>query len=111
MDVSELNRQLEAVRLPELDALAGPVEVAARLSRERQAAWHSVAAVLLPSKNDYEVTIVLDQVGDDDSVSGYRYTFVMTRPHPGTWSVTSAKQSWRCWPGRGHRDFSVEPCS
>jgi hypothetical protein len=74
MDVADLNRQLDLLQPPLPDELASPVEIAARLSRQRPALWHSISAVRSPGKDEYDVTIVLDQVADDDSVAGYRYT-------------------------------------
>jgi len=61
--------------------------------------------------NVYAATLIFDNVPDDDSVSGYRYDIQLNNHLPGRWELTEVRESWRCWEGRGHRVFSVSPCS
>jgi hypothetical protein len=57
----------------------------------------------------YSVVLVYDNVPDDDSSSGYRYDIKLNANNDKL-EIVSMKESWRCWPDRGHRDFSTEPC-
>jgi hypothetical protein len=57
----------------------------------------------------YGVVLVFDDVPDDDSSSGYRYDIKLNESNDKL-EIVSMKESWRCWPDRGHRDFSTEPC-
>ncbi len=58
----------------------------------------------------YAVTLIFDNIPDDDSVSGYRYDIKLRKNLHGIWLITEAKKSWCCWQGRGHSYFSVAPC-
>ena len=46
----------------------------------------------------------------DDSVRALRYELALGRAPDGTWRVASIEKTRRCAPGRGHQDFSAEPC-
>ena len=46
----------------------------------------------------------------DDSVRARRYELTFTRRDDGTWKIESASWTQRCQEGRGHQDFSAEPC-
>jgi hypothetical protein len=54
------------------------------------------------------VTVTLDGLLDD-SVRAERWLLVF-EPENGTYNLTSAVRTLRCQPGRGHDDFSAEPC-
>src|SRR5207247_6905966 len=45
----------------------------------------------------------------DDSVESVRYALVVTKEKDG-WRLESAARSQRCRDGRGHAEFSAEPC-
>jgi hypothetical protein len=55
------------------------------------------------------VTLTLDGLLDD-SVRAERWTLELS-PSGETFEVTSARRDLRCQPGRGHQDFSPEPCT
>ena len=46
----------------------------------------------------------------DDSVRALRYDAELRRLGSGAWELVSATWSQRCRAGRGHQDFSPEPC-
>jgi hypothetical protein len=46
----------------------------------------------------------------DDSVEAARFRVRLAEQPDGTWRVTQARWSQKCWPGRGHQDFSTVPC-
>ena len=54
------------------------------------------------------VAVTLDGL-EDDSVRAVRYTLRLARDGE-VWHVRSARWSQRCWPGRGHEDFSPALC-
>ncbi len=54
--------------------------------------------------------IVIEEGYLDDSVRGARYKLVLEKDAHNIWDLLSAVKSWRCWPGRGHEDFSKKPC-
>ena len=54
-------------------------------------------------------TLLVDGLGDD-SVRARRYELTFTRRADGTWRIESATWAQRCHEGRGHQDFSAEPC-
>lgn len=54
-------------------------------------------------------TLVLDGLFDD-SVRARRYDVELRKLGNGAWELLSASWSQRCRAGRGHQDFSPEPC-
>ncbi len=55
------------------------------------------------------VVVTLDGLLDD-SVRATRYEMELDRPNS-DWRLSSAKLAYRCQPGRGHADFSTQPCA
>lgn len=47
----------------------------------------------------------------DDSIQGERYDIELEQDASQNWRIISAAKSWRCWPERGHENYSIEPCS
>ena len=77
----------------------------------REKARNSVISISKNSHQDYyDVVIIYDDVSDDDSVSGYRYDIKIHQTDNDVWEFIEIRQSWRCWEGRGHREFSSLPC-
>jgi hypothetical protein len=46
----------------------------------------------------------------DDSIRATRYELELSRDDAGAWRLDAAAFSQRCQRGRGHQDFSPEPC-
>lgn len=46
----------------------------------------------------------------DDSVSAEKTVFTMSY-HKNSWQIVSRVKTQRCWPERGHQDFSEQPCN
>jgi hypothetical protein len=56
------------------------------------------------------VRVALTEGGlPDDSVQAIRYVLEFRRAG-GHWKLEKARRTQRCQPGRGHQDFSPEPC-
>jgi hypothetical protein len=57
------------------------------------------------------VTVTLDGLLDD-SVRGEEHVLAFRRdPESRRWRLDKATSKVRCWPGRGHADFSTAPCT
>jgi hypothetical protein len=54
-------------------------------------------------------SLLIDGLGDD-SVRARSYELAFTRRADGTWRIDSAAWAQRCHEGRGHQNFSPEPC-
>ncbi len=46
----------------------------------------------------------------DDSVMGVRYKLVLNRNENGSWFIKRSGKAIKCWEGRGHANYSKEPC-
>lgn len=56
-----------------------------------------------------EVTLVHEGL-EDDSQEGMK--IVMVAEEKGLiWKVLEIRECWKCWPGRGHTDWGIEPCN
>lgn len=75
--------------------------------REQESGSRSFQAT--SSGDSASVSLVIDGLGDD-SVRARRYELALTRRADGTWRIDSARWAQRCHEGRGHQDFSPEPC-
>jgi hypothetical protein len=79
-----------------------------RLERREAARTNMVADVPGEGTETAEVTVVLDGLLDD-SVAAERFVLGLRRQKD-VWTLRSARWSQRCAPGRGHEEFSTEPC-
>jgi hypothetical protein len=61
------------------------------------------------SGDSADVSLLIDGLADD-SIRARRYELTLTRRPDGTWRIDSARWAQRCHEGRGHQDFSPEPC-
>ena len=58
----------------------------------------------------YQITLIFDEIPDDDSIKGFRYD-VHIKHEPGkAFSLIKLEESWRCWPDRGHQYFDAQAC-
>jgi hypothetical protein len=55
------------------------------------------------------VTVTLDRL-PDDSVRARRYSLVLNLAGDDDWRLSSAVVTQRCWPNRGHQNFSTALC-
>ena len=62
------------------------------------------------SSSDQLQVLLFTQLGlPDDSVRGMRHRLEL-EPQAGLWTLTWAGRQATCWPGRGHEDWSTQPC-
>ena len=57
----------------------------------------------------FKLTVINDGFLDD-SVAGDKYEFSFQWEDE-SWRMNSARRMWKCWPGRGHQDYSAVPCN
>jgi hypothetical protein len=77
---------------------------------EQTAASRTLATTGAPEGGGDRATVTATLAGlPDDSVEAARYVLVVAKGKGG-WRLDSAIRSQRCRAGRGHRDFSAEPC-
>jgi hypothetical protein len=79
-----------------------------RLDRRAGATTSIVAHATEEGAGPTTVAVTLDRL-PDDSVRAQRYLLAFTQ-EDGAWRLASAVATQRCWPARGHQDFSTEPC-
>jgi hypothetical protein len=79
-----------------------------RLDRREAARTSVVADVPGEGTETAEVTVVLEGLLDD-SIAAERFVLGLRRQGD-VWALASARWAQRCAAGRGHSDFSTEPC-
>jgi CMP-2-keto-3-deoxyoctulosonic acid synthetase len=62
----------------------------------------------LENPDDVRVVLTEDGIGDD-SVAAVRYALQFSRAG-NKWRLDSARRTQKCQPGRGHQQFSPQPC-
>ncbi len=55
------------------------------------------------------VLVTYDGLRDDSVAASRREAYLMYQD--GTWVVGNVVMTQKCWPGRGHQDFSAELCT
>lgn len=55
-----------------------------------------------------EITLVEEGLMDD-SMSGRKLIMTLA-PDGAGWKVVALKETYKCWPGRGHEDWGAAPC-
>ena len=111
IDHTDLNRQLlEAMQNTKRTDNPLPVLYGLFFEPHAKNSLITIHKVTDDHLDKYKVTLIFDTIPDDDSVRGYRYDLKLKKNAEGLWEITEARKSWRCWPDRGHRFFSAEPC-
>lgn len=75
--------------------------------REWVEGWEA-EEILVETVGEGFILALLDGLADD-SIRGERLVFVFERQGSG-WGLRHAGRQVRCWPGRGHQDWTPEPC-
>lgn len=92
------------------DWTKSPLQVALRLVGDRHASKERTISIksLPETFRNAHITIIEEGLMDD-SIRGIRFELKMYR-EAGYWVVESAKETFRCWSGRGADDYSDKPC-
>lgn len=75
----------------------------------RQPSGRSACHQLELGEGSARVVVILSNFADD-STEASRYEFTFEPGPDGLVRFASGTRTNRCQPGRGHQDFSVEPC-
>ena len=106
LPVAGFNASAESVDEPWERDLAATTEEFLALGEQE----HSTRSFQATSSGDSaSASLVIDGLGDD-SVRARTYELAFTRRDDGTWRIESATWTQRCQQGRGHQDFTTEPC-
>ena len=106
LPVDAFNARAESVDEPwERDLAALTQEFLAL--REQESSTRSFNST--SSGDSATATLLVDGLGDD-SVRARSYELTFERRADGTWRIVSASWAQRCHEGRGHQEFSPEPC-
>ena len=108
MAVDEFNAYLDGADEP---WETSPRQVAVRFAHPVAQETERVASVVVPSSRDGTTIVVVTTTGlADDSIGGQRVAVSMKQNDDGTLRLTEAGWKQRCQTGRGHQDWSAEPC-
>ena len=105
IDVSEFNKTLEKAKELKtakdvmrlyFDSLPGEKDTNFSVTEEQL------------SGGNYRITLIRTKL-KDDSAEGEKYVMVAELTGS-TWKVISLEKNWRCYKGRGHTDWGIDPC-
>ena len=102
----------QEIPLPAGTALGDDPEALARTlfgAEEPMEGNYSEAVETLTASPDGQVVQFTRMGLPDDSVRGLRYRLELA-PQGDQWQLLWVGRQVRCWPGRGHEDWGVEPC-
>lgn len=110
LDVTEFNQKIEKADSENWAKM--PTQIIARLIPKFEEIKSRTIEIVAASieENDFLTVFVTDDGFLDDSVRGEKHKFELKMNEQGVWKVVSASKAWRCWEGRGHQDYSTEPC-
>lgn len=112
LDVGTFNEKIGKASAAGETWITDPTRVVANLI-ERFAETRSRNIEIVSKYADIteDLTVIITDDGyADDSVRGAQYKFRLKLNDQGIWEVTSAEKAQRCWKGRGHQDYSPQPC-
>lgn len=112
IDTSDYNLMIIKAAAAGEKWVKSPMQVAARIAGEfsemktRKIVFEATSG---EAADSFTLTIINDGLLDD-SVRGEKFVYELSKEASGVWKVASAIKAWRCWPGRGHEEFSALPC-
>ena len=110
-EIEKFNRSTRTSHRAGADWTKSPLQVALRLVGDRHGSRERNISIESTPETFRDAKIVITEDGYlDDSVRGARYQLKLTRTDDGYWVVERFKKEVRCWPGRGHQDYSDKPC-
>ena len=59
--------------------------------------------------NQYKIMLIQENI-KDDSIAGMRVIMLAKKDNK-EWTVIDIQRTWKCQKGRGHSNFSSEPCN
>lgn len=111
LDVDVINADLAAGRKAGEAWVKDSEAIALRFVGPRaEKGKRDVQKMAVPFRSDRLRIVVFDGDLGDDSVQAERRDLGLRAEEDGSWTVEWASHSWRCHEGRGHRNWSAEPC-
>lgn len=110
LDVGPINADLVAGRAGGEAWVRDPKAIGLRFAGPREGK-RDVQTMAVPFRGNLLRVVVFDADLGDDSVQAERRDLRLRAEDDGSWTVEWATHSWRCHEGRGHRNWSDEPCS
>jgi len=112
VDLKEHNQRIEKASAAGEDWVKQPMQIFARTTSEFSDMRSRTIEMIAPTADGSDsLTVTVTNDGYlDDSVRGEKFRYELKADDQGVWKFISAGKSWRCWPGRGHQDFSTTPC-
>lgn len=110
VDYSEFNKTILSARAGNEDWVSDPVLISLKFTGPFEGRKQSIERVNEnPESNKVvQVTIINDGLLDD-SVKAEKFVVDMSNEND-AWQITGAVKTVQCYKGRGHEDFSAEPC-
>ncbi|MFZ1527668.1 MAG: hypothetical protein WAT19_02895 [Ferruginibacter sp.] len=68
---------------------------------------HSIS--VKKNRNNVFLITLINQALEDDSLSAEKIEITAEKKDQ-YWKVIEIRESWKCWPGRGHTGWGAEPC-
>ncbi|VAW81339.1 hypothetical protein MNBD_GAMMA12-1525 [hydrothermal vent metagenome] len=108
--VAKFNKKVDIAARQDAQWVKDPISVIRKYNY-----WPGRTAVIFidgdgEHPSTYKITIIYDGFSGD-SVRGQHDEITIVQNQLDIWHLKSIKTSWRCWSGRGHTDYSIEPCA
>jgi len=89
-----------------------PVTVSLKFTGPFEGLTQSIERMNDSAESPETTTVTITSEGLlDDSVMGEKFLLKLKRTGHGAWLIESAGKKVKCWPGRGHQDYSNKPCN
>lgn len=110
MSFSDFNQEVVLAMAQKAAWVNSPLLLALKfVGADMETRKKSISVEKLDAANQVRVTIQ-DDGYLDDSIRGGIVILRMAKSDQ-LWQIKKASQAWNCWQGRGHEDFSTEPCN
>ena len=113
--VAEFNQEVLAAQARKEAWTDDPVQVALRFTADdwkRPEEWEFHQRHISLQREGPKVSVTVTTTGfHDDSIEGEKFVLVLQKTAHGAWNLASASKGWRCWPERGHTNYSTVRCN
>jgi hypothetical protein len=112
VDIGNFNKTIQMARENNEEWVSDPVMVSLLFTGAADSMTQTIERKYpsAESRSTATVTITNEKLMDD-SISGVKYKVDLKKNENGTWNILSVGKAIKCWKGRGHADYSSEPCS
>ncbi len=111
VDFAEFNKTVVEAAGKSEAWMMDPVLVALKLTGPSEGMTQNIERVYGSAESpDAAEVMITNEKLPDDSVMGQRFVIVLGKNDDGSWTVKRAGKAVKCQEGRGHQDYSKEPC-